>query len=182
MKKVPVGIQEEPMKKNMVSTLASNLQDLSLEFRKAQKDYLERLRARQTKGKLAFSIEEDEMNEEGALSVSFNQNQLAKVNESEEMIIQRTNEIREIAKSITELASIFKDLSTMVIEQGTILDNIAYNVEEIDHNIVEVVQNVTEAKKYQASYRNKLCMLLLCLAIFLMILVVIVMGTTKKKS
>jgi hypothetical protein len=33
--------QEEPIKKNIQSNLASQLQDLSVQFRKAQKDYLQ---------------------------------------------------------------------------------------------------------------------------------------------
>ena len=36
-------------------------------------------------------------------------------------IVQREQEINEIAKGIIELADIFKDLQTMVIDQGTML-------------------------------------------------------------
>ena len=36
-----VSSQELPIKKNVQSTLASQLQDLSVQFRKEQKDYLQ---------------------------------------------------------------------------------------------------------------------------------------------
>jgi len=176
MKNFKVEEQEEPMRDNMVSSLASSLQDLSVSFRKAQKDYLHRLRARQQRGKAAFIIEEDEFADDSKFEVNFTQAQTGRVVASEEMIAQREREIKEIAKSITELASIFNDLSTLVIEQGTVLDRIDYNLELVEHNTKEAVGQLEEAKKIQGSYRNKLCMLLLCIGVFVMILVVMVKG------
>lgn len=37
-----VSKQEEPLRKNLQSSLATQLQELSIQFRKGQKDYLQR--------------------------------------------------------------------------------------------------------------------------------------------
>ena len=42
---------------------------------------------------------------------------------------QRTNEITQIASSISELADLFRDLGNLVVEQGTVLDSVEYNVQ-----------------------------------------------------
>ena len=58
-------------------------------------------------------------------------------------IIQREQEINDIAKGIIELADIFKDLQTMVIDQGTMLDRIDYNVEKMAVDVKEAEKELT---------------------------------------
>ena len=95
---------------------------------------------------------------------------------TEDAILEREQQIMQIAKSINELAAIFKDLAILVVEQGTILDRIDYNIEQTEHNTKEAITQLHAASKSQKSYRNKLCMMLLCLCILVMVVVVIVKG------
>jgi syntaxin 16 len=168
--------QEISIRKNLQSSLASQLQELSIQFRKDQKDYLQRLKGRQQKGKIGFNVEEDAFEDDANFQVTFTGQQAAMVQSTEDLVSQREREIRQIAKSIVELSSIFKDLATLVIEQGTILDRIDYNVEQVDHNVSKGLEQLREAGESQKSYRNKLCMLLLCIAVLIMVIVVIVKG------
>jgi len=171
LNKQEVSPQEEMIKKNLISNVATQLQDLSGKFRNAQKDYLQRLQARQKRGKGGFVITEDENDDH--FQVNFTNEQMVKVSERDTTIAQRAEEIRQIAKSINELASIFQDLSTLVIEQGTILDRIDYNIELVDHNVVKGVGELVKANESQKGTRNKLCMLLLCIGIAVLVFVVI---------
>jgi len=166
--------EEEVVKKNIQSQLASQLQDLSLEFRKAQKDYLQRLKGKKDKGR-TFQIEDD-VDDDTNFDVTFTDRQKMALKGTEDVVTQREADILKIAKSINELAMIFKDLSTLVIEQGTILDRIDYNIEQVQHNTDQAIVDLTKASKTQKSYRNKLCMLLLCIAILIMIVAAIVRG------
>jgi syntaxin 16 len=126
------------LKKNVQSTLAKQLQELSLEFRKSQKDYLQKLKGRQQRGK-GFSIQEDVTQDDTKFDVSFTPEQQKILEESNVNVEQREKEVIQIARSINELASIFKDLSILVIEQGTILDRIDFNLEQVEHNTEETV-------------------------------------------
>jgi len=168
-----VSDQEEAIRRNMQSSLALQLQDLSVAFKKSQKDYLSRLRGRQQKGKNLTIMEDEE--EEPVYDVSFTLQQQGMVNVNNQLIDQRHKDIQQIAKSINELNQIFKDLNVLIIEQGTILDRIDYNIEVTHHNVVEGVKNIQKAKQYGTSYRKCLCMFLLCILILVMIVVVIVM-------
>jgi len=106
--------------------------------------------------------------------VSFNSNQLRQVEIMDEEVSQREREIKQISKSIRELADIFKDMAMLVVEQGTMLDRIDFNIEQTKTHTDKAVEELVDAKKYQAQYRNKLCMLLLCVGILVMIVVVII--------
>eukprot|EP00027_Filamoeba_sp_ATCC50430_P004481 CAMPEP_0168553028 /NCGR_PEP_ID=MMETSP0413-20121227/7033_1 /TAXON_ID=136452 /ORGANISM="Filamoeba nolandi, Strain NC-AS-23-1" /LENGTH=317 /DNA_ID=CAMNT_0008583685 /DNA_START=126 /DNA_END=1079 /DNA_ORIENTATION=- len=169
-----VNKQEEPIKKNLQSAFASQLQEYSVQFRKMQKDYLQRLRGRQQKGKALFSIEEGENEDDLKFDVSFTEDQARMLAKTEDAILEREQQIMQIAKSINELAAIFKDLAILVVEQGTILDRIDYNIEQTEHNTKEAISQLQQASKSQKSYRNKLCMMLLCLCILVMVVVIIV--------
>jgi len=61
-----------------------------------------------------------------------------------------------------------------VIEQGTMLDRIDFNIEQTQHHVEVGFENLKAADKMQKGYRNKLCMLLLCIGILLMVIVVLV--------
>jgi hypothetical protein len=129
---------EERMKKNIQNSLASRLQELSLKFKRNQREYLTTLRGSELGGDsddpFALDISQVQTTLSHALvdDVSFSHN----------MAMQREEELRNLLKSIEELNSIFKDISILVIEQGTILDRIDYNIERADHNLTQAAENL----------------------------------------
>ena len=93
------------------------------------------------------------------------------------------------------MADIFKELQTMVIDQGTVLDRIDYNIETTTVHVQEahaqlkkvcfirgfyvmwgiIESNIiyNQAEHYQDKTKGKLCIILLCLVICVMILILI---------
>lgn len=67
------------------------------------------------------------------------------VEEKNDILHQRDNELTGLLTSINELAQIFKDLQVLVMEQGTILDRIDYNIETASTNVVEGHKNLVKA-------------------------------------
>jgi len=141
-----VAKQEEPVKKNIQSALALQLQDLSVEFRKRQKDYLQRLRGRQQRGR-QIPIDDDS-EDDTKFDVGFTPEQTKIAEQASHSQSQRDQDIKDIVKSITELSSIFKDLSILVIEQGTVLDRIDYNIESVSHHVKEGVRELIAVSEF----------------------------------
>jgi len=167
--------EEKKVKGNIQSAFASKIQDLSIQFRKNQKSYLQTLRTRATKGKKGsgfINFEEvdiDEYEDKG-----FSEQALQEVAGMEARVTQRERDIKLIAKSINDLAEIFKDLSILVIEQGTILDRIDYNLEQTAVHIEEGNQQLTQASTQQKKARTKLCILLLCILVLVMVVAILI--------
>lgn len=161
--------EDEDMRRNIQSSLGTQLQELSVTFRKQQTDYLKKLRARAGKGQ---GVEINE-GDDGTVDVSFSKAQVAEVDYQVDIVATREKEIRQIAKSINDLAAIFRDLATLVIEQGTILDRIDYNVEHVRKDVEDAVGELHGAEKAQKGQRNKLCMLLLCIGILIAVIIII---------
>jgi len=175
--------EQKTMKGNIQSTLASQLQELSVSFKQSQKAYLQTLQGRSRKGKGGdrfIDFEPDAALED----TGFTADQLALVDDMDAQISQRERDILKIVKSITELSEIFRDLAVLVIDQGTILDRIDYNLEQTDVYLEEGLGALTGAAKEQKKYRTKLCILLLLLLIFCVVIVIIIKATAfgKKQS
>jgi len=166
--------QEVPMRENAQKILLEKLHELSSQFKSKQKDYLTKLQTRNARGR-TFNIVEDEKS--GTIKVDFTSSQAQAVANNTAAIDRRVEEIRMIAKSVNDLAMIFKDMQMLVIEQGTILDRIDYNIEQTSHNVDTAVEQIKQAEKEQGKYRNKLCMLLLCMGIFILIIILIIKNT-----
>ena len=103
----------------------------------------------------------------------FNSSQIQELQQTEDLVNTRDNEITRIAQSIEELASIFKELAVLVIDQGTILDRIDYNMEmTVDHTKEGLVQLV-KAEEYQKSAIPMRCIIVLVLLIIVMLIILI---------
>jgi len=164
---------EDLVKHNIQATMASELQDLSILFRKSQKNYLNRLRGKEGSKDL-FTIEKEEGGDiEESYDKGFTGGQMKLVNESLSVIDQRDKDIQNIETSIHDLAEIFKDLATLVIDQGTILDRIDYNVEQVVHHTKAAHGELIIAAKEQKKSRAKYCVLLLLMLIFIVIILMV---------
>ncbi|KAI9033271.1 t-SNARE, partial [Hyaloraphidium curvatum] len=94
---------------------------------------------------------------------------------NESLIAERERDIKEIEKSIVEVNEIFRDLGTMVNEQQYMLDNIEANVSSVAVNMENATDELRTASKYQKMSRNRMCCLLLVLAIIAIIVVAIIL-------
>jgi syntaxin 16 len=178
--------QEENMRKNIRMQLARQLQELSVEFRRKQKVYLQKLRGRQSKGDLlqlgggggggtSMQDMDDSDFDDGdeMYDVGFTDAQLSVVVSREQRATQQSKEIREIVRSINELAEIMDDLAMLVVDQGSLLDRVDYNIERVEHDVREGLVELHGAHEAVKSARTKYCILALCLMIILAAIVVI---------
>ncbi|XP_065176443.1 syntaxin-16-like [Sycon ciliatum] len=166
--------QETKVTKNVMSSLASSLQDLSVTFRKAQSSYLKRLKNRDEREKQLFDtpatqvssfMEEENVTEDELYDRGFTENQLGLVEDNSAMVEEREREIIKIVQSIADLNEIFRDLATMIVEQGTVLDRIDYNIEQAAVKIEEGVVQLQKAEKSHKGTRKMLCIIVLALLV-----------------
>ncbi|KAF8392632.1 hypothetical protein HHK36_022981 [Tetracentron sinense] len=134
--------EDSNVKRNVQRSLATDLQNVSMELRKKQSAYLKRLR-QQKEGQdgvdLEMSLNENKSSLEydDFSDVGFNEHQMAKLKKSEAFTAEREREIRQVVDSVNELAQIMKDLSVLVIDQGSIVDRIDYNIQKVAVSVEE---------------------------------------------
>ncbi|KAG7238281.1 hypothetical protein INR49_030992 [Caranx melampygus] len=118
--------QEERLLRNVVSSLAQSLQDLSTNFRHTQSSYLKRksrydaaLLIPHMSGLMSgfyhFHLQVVPVESE---LCGFTDDQLMLVEQNTVMVEEREREIRQIVQSISDLNEIFRDLAGMVVEQA----------------------------------------------------------------
>lgn len=172
---------DDKVQKNVQRTLAVELQRLSIQFRKQQKQYLQRLRARDGQSSSAagaLDILDASRAAGGDEDVSFIDpgfsNQQALQSESMTALIhERDKEVVGIVQSINELAQIMKDLSVLVIDQGTVLDRIDYNLEQTAAGVQQGVTQLRRADRAQRRGTAVACIMILLVAVGAMGLIVL---------
>eukprot|EP00850_Spirogloea_muscicola_P020100 SM000207S06175 [mRNA] locus=s207:110693:112967:+ [translate_table: standard] len=145
------GLKEDSsIRKNVQRSMATDLQALSMEFRKQQKTYLQKLRRQQ----------------EG-----FSDRQLEKLKETEAISEEREAEIVQILGSVNDLGQIMRDLSILVIDQGTIVDRIDYNVQNVAATVEKGLKQLTKAESTQKKGRMVVCIMFLAVLCLIMLVV-----------
>ncbi|GFH08512.1 Qa-SNARE protein, Tlg2/syntaxin16-family [Haematococcus lacustris] len=143
--------------------LAQALFKLSVEFRKEETRFLNKVEAQ--KG-IKMNLNEADP--------GFTQAQLAVVDISNALAQERDAEIRRIVETITELAQIMRDLSEMVVEQGHILDRIDRNIEKVAESVGDGVGQLKAAVETQKRSRMFLCIIGLIVTIVLLVIIVMI--------
>eukprot|EP00434_Breviolum_minutum_P022835 symbB.v1.2.020148.t2/scaffold1642.1/size107908/7 len=145
--------KDRELRHNMQRNLATQLQQLSQQFRQSQKDYLNDIRKRQKPG----AGERDLRDGMAEFEMGFTESQLQDLQEMEQNASVRNEEITKIASSISDLHTIFKELAVLVIDQGSILDRIDYNIEQVVHQSSEANKQLRKAEESQKSNRAMKC-------------------------
>lgn len=169
--------EDATLRKNVQRSLATNLQSLSMEFRKQQKGYLERLQRQQdvpVGADLGMDLNEQRLIDVDEDDDPFGRQHLSRVKKAEKMTREREKEISQIVESVNDLAQIMKDLSVLVIDQGTIVDRIDYNLENVAASVEQGVNQLERAEKTQKKGGMVLCVMILICACLFMIFVLIV--------
>ncbi|XP_023852596.1 syntaxin-16 isoform X3 [Salvelinus sp. IW2-2015] len=168
--------QEERLLRNVVSSLAGSLQELSTNFRHTQSSYLKRMKNREERSKHFFDSGPLMEDEDIALyDRGFTGDQLVLVEQNTVMVEEREREVRQIVQSISDLNEIFRDLAGMVVEQGTVLDRIDFNVEQSCVKTEEGLKQLQKAEQYQK--KNRKMLVILILTVIVVVLILILFGT-----
>ncbi|CAL9131256.1 unnamed protein product [Musa acuminata var. zebrina] len=169
--------EDSNVRKNVQRSLATDLQNLSMEFRKKQSFYLKRLRQQQ-EGQDGVDLE---MNRNGIRhemeddfhNVGFDEVQLSTLKRSEAFTREREREIVQVVESVNELAQIMKDLSVLVIDQGTIVDRIDYNVQNVASSVEEGRKQLEKAERTQRKGGMVMCATVLVILCFIMLVLLV---------
>ncbi|XP_065186341.1 syntaxin-16-like [Sycon ciliatum] len=164
--------QEKKVTKNVMSSMALSLQEMSVNFRSTQSAYLKRLKNREEREQQIFSggmssamFQEEVVPEDEVYDKAFTTSQLGTLEDNSAMVEEREREITSIVQSIGDLNEIFRDLATMIAEQGTVLDRIDYNIELAAVKIEDGHKQLVKAEKHQKSSRKMLCILVLAVIV-----------------
>ncbi|PIM99483.1 SNARE protein TLG2/Syntaxin 16 [Handroanthus impetiginosus] len=170
--------EDSNIRKNVQRSLATDLQTLSMELRRKQSTYLNRLR-QQKEGPDGIDLE---MNLNGSTSkreeddlddMGFSDHQMAKLKKSEALTVEREREIQQVVESVNELAQIMKDLSVLVIDQGTIVDRIDYNITNVAASVEDGLKQLQKAEKSQKQGGMVMCASILVIMCFVMLVLLI---------
>ncbi|KAF9669869.1 hypothetical protein SADUNF_Sadunf13G0009400 [Salix dunnii] len=144
--------EDSNVRKNVQRSLATDLQNLSMELRKKQSTYLKCLR-QQKEGQDGDDLE---MNLNGGRSIIDDDN-------LDDMVVE----------SVNELAQIMKDLSVLVIDQGTIVDRIDYNIQNVATTVEEGLKQLQKADRTQKRGGMVMCatVLVIMCAVMLVLLI-----------
>mmetsp|Transcript_32855 Transcript_32855/g.101798 ORF Transcript_32855/g.101798 Transcript_32855/m.101798 type:complete len:319 (+) Transcript_32855:436-1392(+) len=176
---------ERKIRANVQRSVAVKIQGLNTDFRRAQKEYLAKLKSQKDGAGGGFDFLSgggDRPPDAG--DTEFTDQQLSAVVDVEQLVEERDAEIRKIAESIQELSSIFKELAVLVIDQGTILDRIDFNMEQVAEHTRKGVVEIEKAEQYQKAARPRICIALLLFLITIMMIALVLkhQGNDKKKK
>lgn len=164
------GGEEAAIGANVQRSLAKQLQELSVSFRSSQRKYLAEVQAQKNGGMAGDSKFGIDLTDGGDF---FTTQQVQVVDNLQEAIQSRDQEISTIARSIEELGTIFKELAVLVIDQGTILDRIDYNMEAVVEHTKTGITQLEKAEKHQKNARPMKCIVSLVMLICVLLLILV---------
>ena len=173
--------QEQLLAQNMLSGNATTLQTLSFDFKKAQSNYLKKLKKREERSHEFFIHDADLMigqtYEDDIDDVSFERGitneQMVAIDNNSALVEARENEIQSVVKSITELSEIFQDLGSIIVEQSGIIDRIDYNIENAVVQTQTGLEELQKAENYQKKNKKMLVIVVMAGITLIMLLILI---------
>lgn len=170
--------EDSNVRKNVQRSLATDLQNLSMDLRRKQSTYLKRLQQQQEGYdgidlEMNFKGSSSGLQDDGFDDVGFSEEQMTKLKKNEHISAEREREIDQVAKSVHELAQIMKDLSVLVIDQGTIVDRIDYNIQSVATTVEEGLKQLQKAERTQKKGGMITCATVLVIMCFVMLVLLI---------
>ncbi|KAK4558973.1 hypothetical protein RGQ29_008285 [Quercus rubra] len=167
--------EDSNIRKNVQRSLATDLQNLSVDLRRKQSTYLKRLQ-QQKEGPDGVDLEmnlngnKSRLEDDEFSDVGFNEQQTVKIKKGQQ---EREREINQVVQSVNELAQIMKDLSVLVIDQGTIVDRIDYNIQTVAVSVDEGLKQLQKAERTQKKGGMVRCATVLVIMCFVMLVLLI---------
>lgn len=169
------GSDDAEVRQQVQRQLARALMGLTMEFRKEETRFLNKVEAQ--KGLAANSslgVMDSDLSESlESIDPGFTTTQIASVEISTALAEERGREIEHIVKTIVELAQIMRDLSALVVEQGTMLDRIDHNIQEASVKIESGLDQIKQSEKTQKATRMFICIIALVVLIVVMLIIVV---------
>ncbi|CAD7937514.1 unnamed protein product [Amoebophrya sp. A25] len=159
--------KEYVLRQNAQRNLATQLQNLSGEFRMCQKSYLAGLKGRSNNPDMLWDDPNDRGSSLQQHAGQLTDGQLLQLEDVEFNVTHRNEEIKKIAQSVTELHTLFKEMAALVIDQGTMLDRIDYNVEQVVSQSREANLQLHKAKKAADNSRATKCIIFFVVGILI---------------
>ncbi|KAK7277987.1 hypothetical protein RJT34_23008 [Clitoria ternatea] len=171
--------EDSNVRKNVQRSLATDLQNLSVELRKKQSTYLKRLRLQKESQdgvdlEINLNGSKSRYEDDDLDNMIFNEHQMAKLKKSEAFTAEREKEIQQVVESVNELAQIMKDLSVLVIDQGTIVDRIDYNIQNVATTVEDGLKQLQKAERTQKKGGMVMCatvLLIMCLVMLVLLII-----------
>ncbi|KAF3961131.1 hypothetical protein ACB098_10G107100 [Castanea mollissima] len=167
--------EDSNVRKNVQRSLATDLQNLSVDLRRKQSRYLKRLQ-QQKEGPDGVDLEmnlngnKSRLEDDEFSDVGFNEQQTVKIKKGQQ---EREREINQVVQSVNELAQIMKDLSVLVIDQGTIVDRIDYNIQTVAVSVDEGLKQLQKAERTQKKGGMVRCATVLVIMCFIMLVLLV---------
>ncbi|XP_075640119.1 syntaxin-43-like isoform X2 [Castanea sativa] len=167
--------EDSNVRKNVQRSLATDLQNLSVDLRRKQSTYLKRLQ-QQKEGPDGVDLEmnlngnKSRLEDDEFSDVGFNEQQTVKIKKGQQ---EREREINQVVQSVNELAQIMKDLSVLVIDQGTIVDRIDYNIQTVAVSVDEGLKQLQKAERTQKKGGMVRCATVLVIMCFIMLVLLV---------
>ncbi|KAL5560953.1 hypothetical protein UlMin_030700 [Ulmus minor] len=171
--------EDSNVRKNVQRSLATDLQNLSMEFRRNQSTYLTRLRQQQEgPGGVEVDLEinlddKSRVEDDGFGNLGFNDQQMSKFKKSEHFPEERVREINQVVQSVNELVQIMKDLSVLVIDQGSIVDRVDYNIQSVSVSVEQGLKQLQKAERSQKKGGMVMCATVLIIMCSVMLILLI---------
>lgn len=171
---------ERELRLNVMRRLGSLLHETMSQFRKKQKDFLERLQSQQKTGSDVFESLSSAVGDsehattlETMMEEGLTEEEELQLRELEDRADQREKEIIHLVQAINDLASLFQELNSLVIEQGTILDRIDYTIETSLEKVVEGTAHLREADDHSRKTITLKLILIMIVIVIVEILILI---------